>query len=79
MKGKLTAFGDFRDVLADTIASGMPELREDVARVVAATTAPRPTATTAAGLPGSGDGDGAARTEQTAAATTAGAAGHTTS
>ncbi len=37
MKGKMEAFGDFRDVLAREMARAMPELREDVRRVVADT------------------------------------------
>lgn len=36
-KGKQRAFADFRDVLAEQMAAAMPELREDVARVVDAT------------------------------------------
>ncbi|KAL3426766.1 Mediator of RNA polymerase II transcription subunit 10 [Phlyctema vagabunda] len=34
MKGKIAAFGDFRDVLATEMARAMPEVREDVAMVV---------------------------------------------
>ncbi|KAJ1303638.1 hypothetical protein OPQ81_008066 [Rhizoctonia solani] len=37
MKGKMQAFGSFRDILAREIASANPELREDVARVVVGT------------------------------------------
>ena len=37
MKGKMNAFGDFRDVLAGEITTAMPELKDDVERVVAAT------------------------------------------
>ncbi|KAM5351269.1 hypothetical protein ACJ41O_003992 [Fusarium nematophilum] len=37
MRGKLNAFGSFRDVLAEQITSAMPELRDDVAHVVEAT------------------------------------------
>ncbi|KAI1757806.1 transcription factor subunit Med10 of mediator complex-domain-containing protein [Xylaria castorea] len=37
MRGKQTAFATFRDVLAGEIESAMPELRDDAARVVAAT------------------------------------------
>lgn len=37
MKGKQAAFGAFRDVLAEQMNMAMPELRDDVARVVAAT------------------------------------------
>ncbi|KAF5254316.1 hypothetical protein FANTH_918 [Fusarium anthophilum] len=37
MRGKLNAFGTFRDVLAENITSAMPELRDDVAQVVEAT------------------------------------------
>lgn len=34
MKGKMNAFAQFRDVLADHVERGMPELREDVGRVL---------------------------------------------
>ncbi|GJC86591.1 mediator of RNA polymerase II transcription subunit 10 [Colletotrichum liriopes] len=37
MKGKMGAFAQFRDVLADHIERGMPELRDDVARVLEST------------------------------------------
>jgi mediator of RNA polymerase II transcription subunit 10 len=37
MRGKQDAFRAFRDVLAGEVAKAMPELREDVRRVVAAT------------------------------------------
>ncbi|KAK8115089.1 uncharacterized protein PG998_000359 [Apiospora kogelbergensis] len=37
MRGKQTAFGSFRDVLAGEMDKAMPELREDTARVVTAT------------------------------------------
>jgi mediator of RNA polymerase II transcription subunit 10 len=37
MRGKQQAFASFRDVLAEQISSAMPELREDVAKVVDAT------------------------------------------
>ncbi|TRX91912.1 hypothetical protein FHL15_007231 [Xylaria flabelliformis] len=37
MRGKQSAFASFRDVLAGEIESAMPELRDDAARVVAAT------------------------------------------
>lgn len=37
MRGKARAFGSFRDVLAREIASANPELRDDVAAVVAGT------------------------------------------
>jgi mediator of RNA polymerase II transcription subunit 10 len=37
MRGKTRAFGTFRDVLAEQMATAMPELREDVERVVEAT------------------------------------------
>ena len=40
MKGKARAFGSFRDVLAEQMASAMPELREDVKTVVQATGGP---------------------------------------
>lgn len=36
-RGKARAFADFRDVLAEQMTSAMPELRDDVARVVEAT------------------------------------------
>jgi mediator of RNA polymerase II transcription subunit 10 len=34
MKGKMEAFGSFRDVLAQEMATLLPELREDVGRVL---------------------------------------------
>lgn len=37
MKGKIEAFGDFRDVLAAEMARAMPELREDVRKTVVET------------------------------------------
>ncbi|CAH0049076.1 unnamed protein product [Clonostachys solani] len=37
LKGKLHAFGSFRDVLAAEMAAAMPELRQDVDRVCEAT------------------------------------------
>ncbi|KAI1196598.1 transcription factor subunit Med10 of mediator complex-domain-containing protein [Nemania serpens] len=37
MRGKQNAFAAFRDILAGEIESAMPELRDDVARVLAAT------------------------------------------
>ncbi|KAF4957390.1 hypothetical protein FGADI_3126 [Fusarium gaditjirri] len=37
MRGKLNAFGTFRDILAENITTAMPELRDDVAQVVEAT------------------------------------------
>lgn len=37
MRGKMGAFGSFRDVLARELATANPELKEDVARVVVAT------------------------------------------
>lgn len=37
MKGKRDAFASFRDVLAGEMARGLPELKEDVKRVVEST------------------------------------------
>ncbi|KAK5989913.1 Mediator of RNA polymerase II transcription subunit 10 [Cladobotryum mycophilum] len=37
MRGKMNAFASFRDVLAEQMSTAMPELREDVARVLEAT------------------------------------------
>jgi mediator of RNA polymerase II transcription subunit 10 len=37
MKGKLEAFGSFRDVLAEVMVAGLPELRKDVVDVVVKT------------------------------------------
>lgn len=34
MRGKMHAFGEFRDVLAREMATALPELRPDVERVV---------------------------------------------
>ncbi|KAI0602887.1 mediator complex, subunit Med10 [Biscogniauxia sp. FL1348] len=40
MRGKQNAFASFRDVLAGEMEKAMPELREDVARVLSATGGP---------------------------------------
>jgi len=37
MRGKMHAFSSFRDVLAEQMLSAMPELKEDVEKVLAAT------------------------------------------
>lgn len=37
MRGKMRAFGEFRDVLAREMVSAMPEVRGDVERVVGET------------------------------------------
>ena len=37
MKGKMAAYADFRDVLAGEMGRALPEIREDVERVVEAT------------------------------------------
>lgn len=37
MRGKMNAFGSFRDVLAEQMSAAMPELREDVQMVLEAT------------------------------------------
>lgn len=37
MRGKMNAFGTFRDVLAEQMNAAMPELRDDVAKVMEAT------------------------------------------
>ncbi|KAL6885018.1 transcription factor subunit Med10 of mediator complex domain-containing protein [Trichoderma longibrachiatum] len=37
MRGKVTAFSSFRDVLAEQMSAAMPELRDDVRRVLEAT------------------------------------------
>ncbi|KAH7632019.1 hypothetical protein SMAC4_05291 [Sordaria macrospora] len=42
MRGKMHAFRDFRDVLAGEMEAALPELREDVRRVVEATGGPGP-------------------------------------
>lgn len=34
MKGKMAAYADFRDVLAEEMGSAMPEIGDDVRRVV---------------------------------------------
>jgi mediator of RNA polymerase II transcription subunit 10 len=34
MKGKMAAFGDFRNVLAGEMARTLPELREDIGTVL---------------------------------------------
>ncbi|KAK3504822.1 mediator of RNA polymerase II transcription subunit 10 [Neurospora crassa] len=42
MRGKMHAFRDFRDVLAGEMEAALPELREDIKRVVEATGGPAP-------------------------------------
>lgn len=42
MRGKMHAFRDFRDILAGEMEAALPELREDVRRVVEATGGPGP-------------------------------------
>ncbi|EAA27369.1 mediator of RNA polymerase II transcription subunit 10 [Neurospora crassa] len=42
MRGKMHAFRDFRDVLAGEMEAALPELREDIKRVVEATGGPGP-------------------------------------
>jgi mediator of RNA polymerase II transcription subunit 10 len=37
MKGKVEAFGDFRDILAEQMAKANPELKDDIERVLDAT------------------------------------------
>ncbi len=37
MKGKLEAFGSFRDILAEVMVAGLPELKNDVVEVVVKT------------------------------------------
>lgn len=37
MRGKMQAFGSFRDVLAQNMTTAMPELKDDVDRVLEAT------------------------------------------
>ena len=37
MKGKLEAFGSFRDVLAEAMVAGLPELKKDVLDIVVKT------------------------------------------
>ncbi|GAB1320080.1 RNA polymerase II mediator complex subunit [Madurella fahalii] len=46
MRGKMHAFGDFRDVLAREMGAAMPEVAEDARRVVEATGGPMTTTTT---------------------------------
>lgn len=60
MRGKLNAFGSFRDVLAEQMAAAMPELREDIAHVVEATggaTSGRAAEQRNGGAPGSAGAD----------------------
>ncbi|KAJ6782078.1 hypothetical protein PWT90_03156 [Aphanocladium album] len=47
MRGKMHAFGAFRDVLAQNMATAMPELRDDVAHVLEATGGARTSASSA--------------------------------
>ncbi|KAL6866960.1 transcription factor subunit Med10 of mediator complex domain-containing protein [Trichoderma novae-zelandiae] len=65
MRGKVSAFASFRDVLAEQMSAAMPELREDVRRVLEATggdpgiVARAANAVNAAtGAPASGSGSG---------------------
>jgi mediator of RNA polymerase II transcription subunit 10 len=37
MRGKLEAFGSFRDVLAEVMVAGLPELKKDIVDVVVKT------------------------------------------
>jgi mediator of RNA polymerase II transcription subunit 10 len=61
MRGKERAFAAFRDVLADQINAAMPELRDDVARVLEATGGSdqqlAPSGAAAAGVNGGEGGD----------------------
>ena len=41
MNGRMRAFGDFRDILAEQINTAFPELRDDVNKVMRATGAGR--------------------------------------
>lgn len=59
MRGKMNAFGTFRDVLAEQITAAMPELREDVQMVLEATGAKK------------SEANGAGETGESAAAGTA--------
>jgi mediator of RNA polymerase II transcription subunit 10 len=59
MRGKMRAFAGFRDVLAGEMSAAMPELRDDVARVVAATGVPLAESVpvdASVGVGGGGDG-----------------------
>lgn len=42
MRGKMHAFRDFRDILAGEMEAALPELRDDIRRVVDATGGPGP-------------------------------------
>lgn len=67
MRGKMHAFGSFRDVLAQNMTTAMPELKDDVDRVLeatggtrsgAASTAASTTTTAAAATSAAGTGTG---------------------
>ncbi|PKS10231.1 hypothetical protein jhhlp_001981 [Lomentospora prolificans] len=65
MRGKMHAFGTFRDILAEQMAGAMPELKNDVDRVLeetrignSASGGPQ-SGSGAAGSGGAGDADGA--------------------
>ncbi|KAJ2969679.1 hypothetical protein NQ176_g8541 [Zarea fungicola] len=90
MRGKMHAFGSFRDVLAQNIATAMPELRDDVVQVLEATggsrdvlssngaTAPPAASFTSNTTTGNdGAGQGTAAGAQTTENSTAGALGDT--
>ena len=66
-RGKMGAFRSFRDVLAHEMESALPEVKEDVARVIEATGGPTPQAPTTAmaGLAVGGGGGGASGGEGT--------------
>ncbi|PTB46218.1 uncharacterized protein TrAFT101_004314 [Trichoderma asperellum] len=68
MRGKQSAFASFRDILAEQMSSAMPELREDVAKVLEATGGNPAIATggaAAAGQSGSGTSNLPARPAST--------------
>ncbi len=78
MRGKMHAFGSFRDVLAQNMTTAMPELKDDVDRVLEATGGSRSGATstatsmTTAAATGAGEqrnGEGAAENGAGAGAT----------
>ncbi len=71
MSGKMHAFASFRDVLAHNMTTAMPELRDDVARVLEATGGGGSSSTRAAANGSGGTAAAAATTASTSNTTPA--------
>lgn len=77
MRGKMQAFASFQHVLAQNMATAMPELRDDVAQILEATGSSRAalsSSTAAAYMNGTAAAHGANSTATTTPATTTAAA-----